>query len=120
NELISVYTHQLNDLKRQIKENKAMVVSLEEDIKVLKEKYAKMVFLAYKNRNTYSSTAMLWIMGEDFHKAYLRTKYLNQLAEYRKLQVEFIKTTQSDLDNERISLEKNLAELQVVLKSKDE
>src|SRR5690606_34328148 len=54
------------------------------------------------------------------HKAYLRTKYLNQLAEYRKLQVEFIKTTQSDLDNERISLEKNLAELQVVLKSKDE
>ena len=119
NELISVYAHQIGQLKRQIDENKALIVALEEEVKALKEKYAKMIYLAYKNRNTYNSTAMMWFMGEDLHQAYLRSKYLSQLAEYRKLQVAFIKKTQADLIVEQASLEENKQRLDAVLESKD-
>ena len=118
-ELIKLYILQIQSLEFKIIENKDIIESLNEDLKVLKQKYAKMVYYAYKLRNSYDKTYMVWLSGKELHKAYLREKYLNQLTEYRKIQVQYIHKTKEQLNYKQVELEENIKEKQLVLTNWD-
>jgi len=118
-ELVNLYAKQLKGIESTINANKDSIALLENDIVELKAKYAKMIYFAYKNRqSTQSSLLLEWISGEDFNKAYLRVKYLNQIAEYRKLQVDFIRKTQETLKQKQLELESDIQKKSEVIETK--
>ena len=96
-ELIQAISAGIRLLNKQIEESKGIIQSMENDLKILKDEYAKMVYYAYKNRNSYDKLMFIFSSG-DFNQAYNRLKYLQQYAEYRKKQAELIKKTQVLLD----------------------
>ncbi len=118
-ELISLYGNQLKSVEKQIEENRKRIKQLEEEIVVLKDKYAKLIFFAYKHRNSVKDNSLMWFSGEDINKTYLRMKYLNQIAKYRKLQVELIKKTQIKLAKKEAELQSDIAKKKEILDSKD-
>jgi len=73
------------------------ILKLENDIKQLKEEYAKMIYYAYKNRNNYDKL-MFILAAEDFNQAYRRMKYFQQYSEYRKEQAQRIVVSQKNLE----------------------
>ncbi len=119
NELISLYGNQLKSVERQIDANRKKIAQLEDEIVVLKEKYAKLIFFAYKHRNSVKDNSLMWFSGEDINKTYLRMKYLNQIAKYRKLQVELIRKTQAELAKKETKLQADIAKKKEILSSKD-
>ena len=119
NELIALYNNQLSQIEHKIKDNEQMILRLEEDLLELKAKYSKLLYFAYKNRDNSDSPELMWFSGEDLNKSYLRMKFLNQIAEYRKLQVQFIKRTQAELKKHQEELARDIASKQQVISSKD-
>lgn len=121
NELMSLYGNQLGSLEKRIKENSELLKSLENDLVELKAKYAKMLYFAYKNRhNTSANVALAWLSGDDFNTSYLRMKYLNQIAEYRKLQADFIRKTQAEIKSKQLEIQHDIEEKNKVIKTKAE
>ena len=95
-ELIGAISNEMNDLDIQIARNNALINALEIDMKQLKDEYAKMIYFAYKNQNTYSRLMFIFA-SKDFNEAYKRVKYLQQYTEYRKKQKDMIVATQNAL-----------------------
>ncbi len=94
-------------LNERINENNSIITSLESDLQQLKNEYAKMIYYAYKNKNSYSRW-MYILSSQDFNQAYKRMKYLQQYAKFRQRQVEAITAVQamikkklSDLENQK-------------------
>lgn len=98
-QLIEEITIEINLLDRNIVEKNAEITRLENEIVSLKEEYAKMIYYAYKNRNSYDKL-MFILAAEDFNQAYRRMKYFQQYSEYRKKQAKQIVVTQKNLEYE--------------------
>ncbi len=94
--LIKVTNQQANLLTREINNNQKEISSFREELKVLKENYAKMIEQSYKNKNKHSRIMFL-LSSNDFKQAYKRIQYLNQYTEYQKEQGEIIKEKTKDL-----------------------
>ena len=117
-ELIQTINAGIRLLNRQINESKDIVESMENDLKVLKGEYAKMVYYAYKNRNSYDKLMFIF-SATDFNQAYNRLKYLQQYAEYREKQADLIKKTQVLLDKKILDLETKKQAKQALLNSEE-
>jgi septal ring factor EnvC (AmiA/AmiB activator) len=76
-----------------IKENEAVLASLQEDMQRLKEEYARMIRFAYQNRSAYDRLSYVFA-AESFAQAFKRSRYLARIAEYRQRQAELIQQTQ--------------------------
>jgi septal ring factor EnvC (AmiA/AmiB activator) len=98
-QLIEEMTIEINLLERNIVEKNTEIIHLENEIVRLKEEYAKMIYYAYKNRNSYDKL-MFILAAEDFNQAYRRMKYFQQYSEYRKKQAKKIVVTQKNLEYE--------------------
>jgi len=103
---ISLRERLINDINQEIYaidgviENKNNeIIRLENEIKILKEEYAKMIYYAYKNRSNYMRL-MFILSAEDFNQAYRRMKYFQQYSKYRKQQAEKIIIAQKNLEYE--------------------
>ena len=96
---IRVINKEVNSLEQNIKE-------LENEIGRLKKEYAKIIYYAFKHRNTYDKI-MFVFAAKDINQAYKRLKYIQQYTEYRKSQAKAIIDTQ-------VSLKKKIEELQKV------
>jgi septal ring factor EnvC (AmiA/AmiB activator) len=116
-ELLQNISSQIRYLNKQIEETKSVIKAMEEDLKRVKEQYAKMVFYAYKNRNTYHNL-MFVFASENFNQGYQRAKYLRQFGDYRKRQMDIITQTQNALQqkisllDEKVKEKENLADIQ--------
>lgn len=94
--LIAVVSSEIKLIIKEVNSTKQNISSLENELKVLKEEYAKMIYYAYKNRSSYDKI-MFVFASDDFNQAYKRLKYIQQYSEYRKKQAILIIKTQTDL-----------------------
>ena len=94
---------ELNFLDRSIKNRERDVKLLEDDLRILKEDYARMIFKAYQTRKSYD-IAQYILAANDFNQAYKRVKYLQQYSKFRKQQAKEIR-------EKTITLEEQVKEL---------
>ena len=105
--LIKVTNQQANLLTREINGNQKQISANRDELKLLKESYAKMLQKAYKNKNK-QSRIMFLLSSTNFKQAYKRVQYLNQYADYQKEQADKIKEKTKDLQvaNTKLLLQK--------------
>ncbi|MCK5169811.1 MAG: hypothetical protein KAQ75_08025, partial [Bacteroidales bacterium] len=118
NRLIQEIALEINLLNKSIDEKSVKIVKLENEIKQLKEEYAKMIYYAYKNRNS-NDKLMFILAAENFNQAYRRMKYFQQYSEYRKKQAKQIVISQKNLEYEIEQLKEERAEKVTLLSRKE-
>ncbi len=104
NQLIDAYREEVSLLDMQISSNKAELSRLETRLQAMKENYARMVFLAYKNRED-SDQLMYLLAAENVNNAYRRLNYFKQVAEFRKVSAEKIKGVKEEISAATAELE---------------
>ncbi len=110
-ELVHNINYQMRKLDDEIEDIEVQTIQIENNLKVLKEEYIKMLQYAYKNRNT--DYELFYIFSaESYAEGYQRMKYIEQYATYRTKQVAKIKAT-------KILLEEKLASLAAIKEEKD-
>nr|WP_277612679.1 peptidoglycan DD-metalloendopeptidase family protein [Eudoraea chungangensis] len=102
-QLIRVTNQQANLLNRQINANIRNIGNLRDDLKTLKEEYAKMIQKSYQNSSK-QSRIMFLLSSEDFFQAFKRLEYLKQYTQYRKKQGEEIVAKTEELTQLNINL----------------
>ncbi len=115
--LIQTLTAEVDLLDREIHGKKENINKLEKELKKLKEEYAKLIYFAYKNRNSYDRLLFV-LSAEDFNQAYRRMKYLQQYTSYRRNQARKIFNTQKALEYEIDELQLMRSDKQEVLQKK--
>jgi septal ring factor EnvC (AmiA/AmiB activator) len=113
-ELINTINAELNQIESRIKSNVAEVNSLNANLEKLKNEYAKMIYFAQRNQDSYTKIMFLFSAG-DFNQAYMRIKYFQQYAAFRKKQADEIVHTQNILQNKLSELEAQRHEKNVLL-----
>ena len=117
-ELITTINNEIEVLNGQIRETNNAISRLQNDLKKLKSEYAKMIYLAYRNRDAYNKL-MFVFASKSFSKAYMRLKYFQQYSDYRKKQAEMIVSTQNILNEKIQLLEENKEEKTGLLGSQE-
>ncbi len=84
-QLIKDINNELAIVNERIKDTELIIKIMEEDLAWLSENYAKKVRAAWGNVNK-QNTIMYIFSSKDFNQTYLRFKYMQQLAKYRKQQ----------------------------------
>jgi len=88
--LIRITNQQANLLTREINDNLFKIDQLREELKVLKEDYARMINKSYKSKSL-QNRVMFLLSSENFLQAYKRMQYMKQYSGHRKKQGESIK-----------------------------
>ncbi|WP_417888474.1 murein hydrolase activator EnvC family protein [Xanthomarina gelatinilytica] len=96
--LIKITNQQANLLTREINANQKKITELREELKILKDNYAKMIVTSYKSKSE-QSRIMFLLSSSNFQQAYKRVQYINQYAEYQKEQGEAIKIKTAELQD---------------------
>ena len=117
-QLIRNINRQIQNINREIVKNEKLISELKNDLKNLKEEYAKIIYNAYKTRNNYQKIMFLFA-SKDINQAYRRLKYLEQYTDYRKKQSEQIVATQKELEETLKSLKKQKEEKTDLLASEN-
>ena len=105
--LINTITQETEILTDKVNKNSQKIKQLKEELRVLKEDYAEMVYKSYKSKS--SQNRMMFILSsESFHQAYKRYQYMSQYNAYRKKQgLEIIaKTDQIEAINNTLTVQK--------------
>ena len=111
-ELEANLNYQMRKLDEHLNTRKKQILSLENNLKELKDEYAKMLQYAYKNRNT--EYQLIYIFSAvSYTEAYHRMQYIKQYKDYRNKQVERIKETKN-------LLSKKIAELEITKLEKND
>ncbi len=119
-ELISTINIELARINNSIKKNTAEVNSLKANLEKLKGEYAKMIYFAQRNQDSYTKLMFLFVSG-DFNQAYFRIKYFQQYTAFRKKQAGEITSTQLILTEKLNELQGQRHEKNVLLgNEKDE
>ncbi len=110
-ELINTINLEIQYIDKIIKSNNDSIKILTKELKILKDEYAKMIYSAYKNRNSYSRLMFIFA-SKDFNQAYHRIQYMQQYSSYRKKQAELIQDTKQllNLKIQQLESEKNKKE----------
>ncbi len=113
--LINEYRQEILLLEYRISLNRIAGEMLEEDLNNLKNEYAKSIVSAYKA--TKGTPALAFILSSaDFNQGYMRLKYIQQVARYRRKETETIETIYKELQNTQAKLERdrvNIRDLKV-------
>ncbi len=94
--LIKVTNEQANLLTREINANQKNIDELRDELKTLKDNYAKMIVHSYKSKSE-QSRIMFLLSSTNFKQAYKRLQYLNQYTSYQHEQGEAIKAKTAEL-----------------------
>ncbi len=114
-ELIEELKKELTQIDNKISENEWIINSLEEDLKTIREQYARLIYFAWKNSSPYEQI-MYVLAANSFNQAFMRVKYLQQISDYRKKQVEAIQAIKKELEQRSLELEQKRTQRQNVLK----
>ena len=86
NKYIKEIDTQISLLNIKIVKNKENIDSLNLELKNIREEYAVLIFIAYKNR--FSGNPLMFILAANtVNQAYKRIKYIQEYSKYRKDQV---------------------------------
>lgn len=95
-QIIANIQSEIAQVDEQIKEARATLDTLKQDLERLKAEYARSIQGAYKARNVYDK--MMYVFAaESFNQALKRMRYLNQYSDYRIQQAELIWRTQKEI-----------------------
>ncbi len=100
---------ELGLLDRSIKNREREVNLLKDELIILKQDYARMIFKAYQTRKSYD-IAQYILAANDFNQAYKRVKYLQQYGKFRKQQAKEIREKTVDLQRQVSELAKSHAQ----------
>lgn len=118
-ELVETYKGEVEIIQSEMEVQKARKLDLQNLEKSLLEQYGRMVYFAYKNRN--SDDKFLYVLAaDDMNQAFSRARYFNQLAGFRRVQLAQIKETQQNLENLISVLDSNRLAKSTVLKLEEE
>ncbi len=118
-ELVSNINYQMRKIKEEIEAMESQKIQLENNIKILKDEYAKMIQYAYKNRNDEFNIFYVF-SSESYSEAYQRMNYIDQYADYRIKQVNKIKETKNLLDSNLVLLQNAKKEKEIVAISQEQ
>jgi murein hydrolase activator len=116
NDLITNINSEIFIIQEFIDENVAAVSMLKEDIEAINKEYAKLLRIAYLNRNLNDKLVFIF-SANDFNQAYRRYLYLKQYAQYRVTQGQIIRTMQKVLAAEVSNLEERRNEKERLIRS---
>ncbi|MFT5183497.1 MAG: septal ring factor EnvC (AmiA/AmiB activator) [Flavobacteriales bacterium] len=102
--LINNMSSEIDEIDQDISSMQGEVVSLEDQINLLKSEYAAMLKANYQNRRA-QDKLMYIFSSEDFNQAFKRAKMMTYYAEIRSRQVNDIKEKQNDLSGTITTLE---------------
>jgi septal ring factor EnvC (AmiA/AmiB activator) len=117
-ELIATINTEIVVLNRQIKANNESISNLKKDLAKLKAEYAKMIYYAYKNRDSYNRLMFIFA-STDFEQAFMRLKYLQQYSDYRHKQAELITSTEKNLNDKLQDLQVKKSDKGILLGSQE-
>ena len=103
-QLIESINEEIAELDRQIATQEGVIDSLQRQMALAREQYAKMLVYAYKNRNSVNSVIFVF-SAPDFQVAYKRIKYLKKIAEYREYQAKELRVAQEKVEGKIAFLE---------------
>jgi len=112
--LINTIEAELVLINTEIDQTGDSIFVLTNDLKKLKEEYAKMIYYAYRNRGSYDRLVFIF-SAENFNQAYRRIKYFQQYGVYRRTQAALITSTQDKLGLKELELERQKDEQQNLL-----
>jgi len=118
-ELISTINTELSGINTTIKQNVNEINSLKANLDKLKSEYAKMIYFAQRNQDSYTKIMFLFSSG-NFNQAYMRIKYFQQYAAFRKKQANEIIATQQVLNDKLKNLEEERHEKNILLGNEKE
>lgn len=118
-QLINSIADEIKLIETTIDDNNLVIDLLEGDLQALRKEYARMIYFAYKNRNSYDRLMFL-LAAEDFNQAYRRLKYYQQYSDYRKKQALAIKSIQTVLNSEIEKLTEAKIEKEALLAEQSE
>lgn len=118
-ELIGTINQELAQINSAIKKNVTEVNALKASLDKLKAEYAKMIYFAQRNQDSYTKIMFLFSAG-DFNQAYMRIKYFQQYSAFRKKQANEIVATQLVLSEKLKELEAQRHEKNVLLGNEKE
>jgi len=104
NSLISTINSEISVYDECIANNQLSIDILENDLKDLRDEYAQMIRMAYRNKNSLDIVLFL-LSAENFNQAYRRLLYLQRYTENRKMQAETIASVQEVLNENKLRLE---------------
>jgi septal ring factor EnvC (AmiA/AmiB activator) len=118
-ELINTIMAEIHQLNRGIKQNEKEINKLKENLAKLKAEYARMIYFAQRNRDSYSRLVFIFASG-DFNQAYMRLKYFQQYSQFRKQQAQEILDAQALLIVKVNELKEKRHEKNVLLGNEEE
>lgn len=118
-ELIATINTEIRQLNGQITAKQKEVDDLKENLAKLKKEYARMIYYAYRNKDSYSRLMFLFASG-DFNQAFQRLKYIQQYNDFRRKQAEAIISTQKEINIKIAELEASKAEKQQLLNGEEQ
>lgn len=111
NSLISNISNEMELVNSFIDNNTLAIKLLQNDLKELKEEYAEIIRLAYKNKN--SGNILLFLLSANtFNQAYHRLLYFRRYTEFRQNQAKVITEIQQVLNENVKRLEQQKASKQ--------
>ena len=100
---IKLLQKQIIKTQRVIKKNKELIEEEKENLQKLKDEYAKMIYLSFKQKE--SKNEIIYILSsESFNQLYKRILYLKQYRDFRRSQAKKINESQKKLLKNKESL----------------
>jgi septal ring factor EnvC (AmiA/AmiB activator) len=117
-QLINTILREVDLVQLQINQTRGVVKSLEDDLKRLKDEYAKMLYYAYKNQSKYDRL-MFILSSEDFNQAYKRIKYFQQYSKHRQQQAKAIEEVKIALESRTDELAQKKTKMAYLVEDKE-
>lgn len=116
--LIQTVNQEIQGIDVQIFTKREDIANIELDLDVRKKEYADMLYLAYKSKRTFDPLTFI-LSASSFHQAARRIEFLRSLGTSRSLQMELIRQTQEQLQDELSKLELIRTEKSSLLSKKE-
>ncbi len=116
--LIITISGETDQIQAQMELQHRQIGSLSEELKKMKNEYARMIYYAYKNLNAYNRLLFIF-SAEDFNQAYRRLLYYQQYSAYRRTQAELIRDAQMKIDRKQRELEETREQKLTLVRSEE-
>ncbi|MBC8319909.1 MAG: peptidoglycan DD-metalloendopeptidase family protein [Bacteroidetes bacterium] len=93
--LIATLKTEIYQLNNKIDKTESALFQLNEKLRILKQKYSKIAWHAFRYKTAYNKLIFLF-SADDINQAYQRMRYLDQISSYIRKEAESIKETEEE------------------------
>lgn len=115
---IDELAEEIENLNLRIADNRGLIISLETDLKKIKDEYARIIINAYKKRE--QNILLMYILASgSFNQAYKRVRYIQQYSQYKKKQAKLIIVFKNIIEQKIIELNRDKEEKARLIREKE-